>query len=132
MGLSSSLVVQDFVHQQYVNFRWVLHVNFFPTFCVDGGCATKASNASVFLDTKKHDLHELRLIIDILYIYDSKLNADTSHLFAKGPDEKSVCSARFTELRKQTIQRLKHSKSHCSDYVICQALWWKYKRAPML
>ena len=40
--------MQDFVHQQYGNFRWVLHVNFFPTFCVDGGCATKASNASVF------------------------------------------------------------------------------------
>ena len=60
-------------------------------------------------------------------IYDSKRT-----FFAKGPDEKSVCSARFTELRKQTIQRWKHSKSHCSDYAICQALWWKHKRAPML
>ena len=83
--------------------------------------------------TRKFYLGTERMIrMKLQYIYDSKLNADTSHLFAKGPDEKSVCSARFTELRKQTIQRLKHSKSHCSDYVICQALWWKYKRAPML
>ena len=92
----------------------------------------KRSTKDEVSQDRKH-VHRIDMHKYNFYIYMTPNSMQTHRtFFAKGPDEKCVCSARFTELRKQTIQRLKHSKSHCSDYAICQALWWKHKRAPML